>query len=161
MPKVYDRSESVEELAQQLIPTFHPELATARMIYTCVDKGSSKNGRPLLGKVRRVSGVLEFLLEADFLFEVAVDHWNELSGDQRLALVDHLLERCTGEENEENGTMEWKTREPDVQEFSTILRRRGTWTPDLENFVSVAKTLDLDNILEEVEENVSISSMDN
>lgn len=150
MAKVYDIAESVETMAQQIIPVYHPHLATARISFTFVDKGSMKNGRPVLGSAKKVSGQVQFLLERDFLIEVAADHWHTLADTQRRALVDHLLERCYGEEDEKTGDMKWKTREPDVQEFSTILRRHGAWTVDLAGFVTVAKSINIDEMVAEV-----------
>lgn len=155
MSKLYCVAESVESIAQQVIPMFHPHLATARIVYIFVDKGSMKNGRPVLCKVRKVSGSLEFLLEKDFLVEVPQDHWNELADTQRRALVDHALERCYGEEDENTGEMKWSTREPDVQEFSAILRRHGAWTEELAGFVSVAKTVNLDEMFDAISEDAT------
>lgn len=150
MAKTYSTAESAEVVAQHLIPLYHPELATARIKYISVDKGSTKNGRILPGKVRRISGALEYLLECDFLVEVALDAWNELSDNQRQAAMDHLLERCTGEEDEQSGDMKWTTREPDVAEFTSILRRHGAWNDDLVGFTTVAKTVDIDAMVEDV-----------
>lgn len=148
MSKEYSEAESVEEMAQQAIPMFHPHLATARIAYLFVDKGSMKAGKPVLGKARKVSGALEFLLERDFIIEVALDFWNDLGDGQRQALVDHLLERCFGEEEEESGEMSWSVREPDVQEFSSILRRHGAWNESLAGFVSVAKLVNIDEMVD-------------
>src|ERR1700760_1779335 len=101
MPKVYSEGETVEIIAKPLIPTYHPELATARFKYVFVDKASMKGGRPIFGKVKKLTGISEFLIEADFVIEIAADQWNEMPEPQRTALVDHLLERCTGEEDEQ------------------------------------------------------------
>ncbi len=60
MPKVYAPAEAVESLVPDLIRMYHPELATARIKYIFVDKASSKNGKPVLGKVRRITGILDF-----------------------------------------------------------------------------------------------------
>jgi len=150
MPKMYSEAETVETVAQHLIPMYHPELATARIRYISVDKASSKNGRPVPGKARKIGGALEYLLECDFLIEVANDQWNEMNEAQRQALVDHLLERCTGEEDDQSGDMKWTTREPDVAEFTAILRRHGAWNDELLGFASVAKTVDIDSLIEDV-----------
>lgn len=150
MAKTYSTAESAETIAQHLIPMYHPELATARIKYISVDKGSTKNGRILPGKIRRISGALEYLLECDFLIEIAMDAWNELSESQRQAAMDHLLERCTGEEDENTGDMKWTTREPDVSEFTAILRRHGAWNDDLTGFATVAKTVDIDGLVADV-----------
>jgi hypothetical protein len=140
----------VEDVAKAILPTYHSELATARIQYIFVDKAGAKNGRPVLGKVRRVSGALEFLLEKDFLVEVALDHWNTASERQRMALVDHLLERCSGEEDEESGEMKWIVREPDVNEFTSILNRHGAWNESLTGMVEVAQRLNLEARVQEV-----------
>lgn len=150
MAKTYSEAETAEQIALGLIPNYHPELATARILYLFVDKASSKNGREVWGKPKRVSGVLEYVAEKDFLIEIAKDKWDTLSGIQRTALVDSLLECCTGEEDAENGgAMKWKIRDPDVQEFTSILQRYGAWHVGLHSFVSVAKEIKLDTIIAE------------
>jgi hypothetical protein len=149
MPKVYSEAESVKALSGGLIANYHPELATARLRYIFVDKASKKGGLDVLGKARKVSGPLEYLLELDFLVEIAADKWQDLSQEQRQALVDHLLERCTGEEDEKSGEMAWQLREPDVQEFASILRRHGAWNDSLSGFVSVAQEIRVDTIARE------------
>lgn len=139
-----DAGDTVGKIASSLIPNYHPELATARMNYVFVDKASKKGGRPILGRAKKISGFLEWVIESDFLIEIALDEWNNLSEHQRVALVDHMLEYCTGVEDEKNGAMKWTSREPDVQEFSTILDRYGAWNQTLAGFVSVAKRVQLD-----------------
>jgi hypothetical protein len=149
MSKIYGIAESVEVIAKSLIPNYHPELGTAEIRYVFVDKGSMKGERPVFGKARKFSGSLEFLLNANFMLEIGLDHWNDLSQKQRVALVDHLLERCTGDEDEEDAgaPMKWKLREPDVQEFRTILQRHGAWTEDLSGFVTIAQRIDVQNMV--------------
>jgi hypothetical protein len=155
MPKLYAKAEAVEQIAMSILPTYHSELATARIEYIFVDKAGSKNGRPVLGKAKRVSGSWEFLVEKDFLIEVALDQWNELSERKRLALVDHLLESCTGEEDEKDASMKWLVREPEIREFASILHRHGAWTDELVGMVEVAQRLNLEARLQEVEDSVT------
>jgi hypothetical protein len=150
MAKVYGIADTVEQIALKLIPSYHPELATARVKYIYVDTASKESGRPVLGKVRKISGVLQFLLEVDFLIEVALDEFNELGVEQRTALIDHLLERCYGEEDEKSGEMSWKIRKPDVQEFSSILQRHGAWNEELNGFVSIAKDVKIEDLVNDV-----------
>jgi hypothetical protein len=149
MAKVYDTAESVESIAGGLIPNYHPELGTARIHYVFVDKATQKGGKDVLGKARKLSGYQEWALEKDFVVEVALDKWNELNESQHTALVDHLLERCFGEEEEGSGEMKWRLREPDVQEFSSILERHGAWHEDLVGFVSIARQVNIDEIAEQ------------
>ncbi len=160
MPRIYGLAETVEQIATSILPTYHSELATARIKYIFVDKASAKNGKPVLGKARKMGGAFEFLLESDFLIEVALDCWNPASEKQRLALVDHLLECCTGDEDEESGEMKWKTREPDVREFTSILNRHGAWTDELQGMVMVAQRLNLDARVQEVADSEMVQGQD-
>lgn len=150
MGKLYGDAEVAENIARRLIPTYHPELATARIKYIGVDEGSKKAGRPVLGKVRKISGAIQYLTELDFLIEIAFDSFNELDEEKRTALMDHLLERCYGEEDEKTGEMKWSVREPDVQEFQSILQRHGAWNDDLTGFVSVAKAVQINDLVDDV-----------
>jgi len=151
MARIYDNADSVETMAQKLIPNYHAELSSARIRYVFVDKASMKSGKPVPGKARRITGAMEFLTDADFVIEVAADVWNEMTSEQRMALVDHLLEYCTGEEDEEDAgaPMKWRLREPDVKEFGTILHRHGAWNENLANFVNIARQIGLSEIVEE------------
>jgi Putative phage metallopeptidase len=148
MPADYSPAESVQAVAQSLMATYHPELATARITYLFIDRVPKKGGREVFGKAVKVSGRWESLTELDFIVEVSLPKWNDLSEDQRIALVDHLLERCFGEEDDD-GAFTWALREPDVQEFSTILKRHGIWNESLTSFVQVAQGLDIASIVEE------------
>jgi len=149
MAKTFSEAETVEQIAGGLIPNYHPELAEARIMYVFVDKVGMKNGRELYGKAQKVSGIWEWATEKDFVIQVGTDKWNDLDATQRTALIDHLLECCTGEEDEESGEMKWKIRDPEVQEFATILQRYGVWHLGLQSFVSIAKQINLDALIEE------------
>lgn len=146
MAKTYDRAESVEQLAGSIIPAYHPNLCTAKIAYLFVDKEAMKNGKPVLGTVKKVTGEYEFLTEnTHFIITVPNGIWNDLPNDQRAALIDHLLERCGAEEDEESGEMKFKLRQPDVQEFTSILQRHGAWNESLREFVGTASEIGIDD----------------
>lgn len=149
MGKIYGVADSFAEMAADSIRLYHTELATARIKYVFVSEGAKKNGKIVPGKAKKLSGSNQFLVDADFVIEVALDCWNDLRDTQRLALVDHLLECCTGEEAED-GSMKWVIREPDVREFSSILERHGAWHEGLVELVSVAKTINVETLIDEV-----------
>lgn len=152
--RLFGSADTVEEIALRLLPTYHPELVDARIKYVGVDKASKQNGKPVYGKASRVSGVYEFLTDSDFIILVALDCWNEMDDRKRTALVDHLLEACTGEEDD-SGAMKWKMRKPDVHEFTSILNRHGAWTDELSGMVEVAQRLNIEARAQEVVESVS------
>lgn len=153
----YSDAENVEQMAIDLIRNFHPELATANIKYVFKEKASMKAGKPQRGVVRKISGLTKYLTGLDFVVEVALDQWNPLPDHHRRALVDHLLERMFGEEDPEDAgaPMKWKLREPDVHEFSTILRRHGAWNEDLQTFVGVASHgVDINGMVDSVTDGV-------
>lgn len=145
----YSSAESVQEIAQNIIPNWHPHLAEARIEYLFTEKPAKRGGRELFGKASKVSGRWSHLTELDFVVEVALPLWNDLSEVQRNALVDHLLEHCAGEENEETGEIKWGIREPELREFATVLHRHGAWNDTLVSLVRVASAIDLDTIVDE------------
>lgn len=149
----YQDAESVEAVAKRLIPNFHPEIAGANVRYVFRDKAGMKAGRPVRGTVKKVGGIMRYITELDFIVEVALDQWNPLSAQQREALVDHLLERMTGEEDPEDAgaPYKWSVREPDVNEFASILRRHGAWNEDLQTFVGVvSRGVDIPGMVQSV-----------
>jgi len=154
MGQTYENAESVENLANQLMATYHPELVNAKFRFVFREKAGKKGGMPVLGTVKKMSDLMKFLIGVDFLMEVPLDIWNEMDAQKRTALVDHLLERCVGEEDEQTAEMKYGTREPDVHEFSSILRRHGAWTENLTSFISVAQTMDLSFMLDQTGESV-------
>jgi len=150
MPKIYSDGDSIEVFAKPLIGPYHPELATARILYVFVSEHSKENGIPKWGSAKKLSGPLEYLLESDFLIEVPLDLWNDAPEAERVARVDHLLECCTGEEDEKTGGLKWVIRKPDVKEFTSIFRRHGLYHDGLRTFASVAKAINIDEMIEEV-----------
>jgi len=144
-----EATDTVGMIAGGLIPNYHPDLSTARINYVFVSEASTKGGLKVMGRVKKLAGFLEWALEGDYVIEVAQDMWATLEPHQRTALVDHLLERCKGEEDEKTGEMRWKVREPDIQEFSSVLDRNGAWHSQLAGFVSIAQKVNLDGLLQE------------
>lgn len=145
----YSLAESVQKLAEKLIAEQHPHLASAAFDFLYVDKEMKSKGRPLYGKVSCPGSLLKFYIEKDFVLEIGLPSWNELAYPQRVALIDHLLERCHGEEDDKTGDMKYSLRDPDVQEFGTILHRHGAWNDTLRDFCSVAQRVDFDAIADQ------------
>jgi preprotein translocase subunit Sss1 len=151
MAKEYLDADSVQVLAGTLLPTYHPELIDAKIKYFFVTEHSMKGGRPVYGKAKKLSGAMQYLAGGiDFAIEIAMDLYNGLDEAQRKAVVDHLLEYCTGEEDEESGDMTWTMREPDVKEFASILSRHGAWNDTLIGLVQVAQRLHIEERVQEV-----------
>jgi len=137
VPLLIDDSEAVKEIARRIIPKHHPELVNAHILYLCRNRASKAAGQPVPGQVRKANPTEKHLAQkageegADFVLTVALDVWNDLQPPQRNALVDHLLSRCVGIEDEETGDMKYSLRPPQVQEFPEVAERHGKWNAGL------------------------------
>jgi len=138
IPLLFDDFEQAEGIAGRLIPEFHPHLASADIRYICRNRAAKRSGVSVPGNVYKISGKYRFLTGYDFVLEIALEVWNELQPNQRTALVDHLLARCEGVEDEENGSYKWKVVPPAIQEFPEVAERNGQWN---EGLVDMEKAL--------------------
>jgi len=149
-PVLYGGFDAVREIAMKLISKHYHEIASAHFLFVSRSKAAKSGGRLVPGKVSKVSPLWRYLSscalakqehngtiiddelpEPDFIMEVALDVWNGMSQQQRVALIDHLLARCVGVEDEKTGTMKYSIRPPQVQEFPEVAERNGTWNEDL------------------------------
>ena len=144
-------SEVLEELAQPLIANFHPELATAKIKYMFKDADFKEKGQLRFGKVTKVNDLYKVLTGLDFIVEIGEPAWRDLTLAHQQAAMDSLLERITSEETD-GGDLKYSLRDPDVKEFSSILERHGVWNKGLEQLVQVAKAIDTDGLIQEVNE---------
>ena len=164
MPGEYSSGENLQPFGSRLIGEYHPDLVNARIEYVFCEKSSKRNGVSQFGKVHLLSGWKKHFMDMDYLIEVALDLWNDMDDSQRLASMDHLLERCYGEEDD-SGEVKWKIRDPEIQEFASILSRHGAYHEGLVQFVGVAHSVQIDAIIEEetdvdVDEVLTVTSTD-
>ncbi len=125
--------------AEPLIREFHDELVEANIIYLCRNKPQKSGGRSVPGSVKKATPMEKHLgghlfeddKEPDFIMTISLPEWNELNPKQRIAVVDHLLTRCTGEVDEKSGETKYKVRAPQVQEFPEVAERNGRYNDDL------------------------------
>lgn len=143
MAKEYFETETLGQMAQELIKTYHPELLTAKIKYLWVTEGTTKGAQKVYGTASKVSPVVKLLTGFDFIIIMAMDFWKELDATQQQAALDSKLECCTGKEDEKTGEMTWVIRQPDILVHTDTVRRWGAWQDSLVAFVSVAKELDL------------------
>jgi len=147
-PTTYWRAREVREIADELIPDFHEHLFEMNVRYIFESKHSVSKGRVRLAHMRKVSGLNAYLAQAHeleemgggrppapvapsfFLMVVAHDTWMQLTGSQRIALVDHELKHI-GADGELVGH--------DIEEFADVVARHGIWKPDLAEFIAASK----------------------
>lgn len=147
----YSYATEVAKIAAGLIKE-HKEyepLAEERIEYVFRDKHGNKNGKPVLGKARKISGLNAFLASIDdapeigieveefFVMEIARDLWLVLTVEQKTALVEHELQHFFVD-YDDKGVKVLQLLPHDLEEFAIIVKRHGLWQPDLRHFVKVA-----------------------
>lgn len=147
-PVTYWRANEVRDVADTLIEEHHEHIEEMEVRYIFESKHTMHKGRVRMAHVRKIGGLNAYLArshelesmsgarppapvaESFFLMVVAYDVWKELTGPQRIALVDHEL--ChIGQDGELTGH--------DIEEFAPVLARHGAWKPDLKQFMDAGK----------------------
>jgi hypothetical protein len=133
-------------LLNRMIEEHHEHLMYARIALAWATAWKPDvDGRVTLGKCKRVGDPDRELMGLDFVIMLQADFWqsSEVSDAQRAALLDHELSHAEvvydtdGEPAEdERGRRVYRLRKHDVEEFSSVIRRHGTYKRDLEDFAA-------------------------
>lgn len=137
MPTQFDRADSVEEIAQDLISKYHSHLVNAKIAYLFKNKSIKRGGKEVIATSEKCGPKVKALAEYDFIITVAYPTYNDLTDKQKIAVIDHELEHCFVDEGPD-GSPKFKIVTHDVEEFNCIIRRHGLWKSDL---VKVGKTI--------------------
>lgn len=135
MPRDFEHSDRIKNVALGLIRIHHLHLVTAKIAYimklTDPDKESpaaipKRMGKhPAMAKAR-VQGPLQKVLSGyDFVLEVDEDWWDTLSLEGQIALVDHEL--CHMARDVDG----YYLKDHDVEEFIAVVKRYGLWRDNL------------------------------
>jgi hypothetical protein len=136
-------------LGQTVRQQCHTRLADSKLLFLFRSEAAKSKGRVRLGAARKPGALLAFLchkafgVSPDFIIEIAEDCWELLTANERLALLDHELQHCHLEVNPKTGEIKTGLVGHDVEEFGSVLARRGAWRPDLKRFIDTARQLDL------------------
>jgi predicted metallopeptidase len=133
----YEWAPDVETIAKDIIATVedHAHLAQAVVLYVFRDKATRSRGRAVLGKARKLAGLTKFLVHDEddlplFVVEISKDTWEDLTEEQRRALVDHELCHLVVD-TDDDGTLVARTRGHDLEEFIGVVDRHGLWKADV------------------------------
>jgi hypothetical protein len=117
--------ESIVNTCAELVRKHHAHLEAAQIGIVLRDRPSSSGGKLVHAGVSLITGKLKTLLDVDILIWVAADTWQELSDDQRAAMIDHQL--CHVRESD--GRLYLVGH--DLEEFRAVIDRYGLWNADL------------------------------
>lgn len=128
----YVDAEQPEAIGKALVKALRPELRNAKIGYL-FRKTISRGGTTVWAQASKVGGKMHHFTHLDFLIEINWTAWHVINTPARkLALIDHELEHC-GHNTE---TDKYVLVPHDIEEFSMIARRWGSWRPQLAQFAN-------------------------
>lgn len=87
-----------------------------------------------IGSIRKVSEREKCSgIDADLMLIVSDIWWHKSEDHLKEALIDHELAHVEIV-TKEDGSKQYKMRKHDIEEFLSIIKRRGAWTPKLHEF---------------------------
>jgi Putative phage metallopeptidase len=155
----------VAEIANDLIPKYHPHLVDCRIEYVFINKVPKKGRKETWGTMKKITSLAAYL-GADkkaqeqgvndpfFVMTISQPVWEELGIKEKTALVDHEL--CHGGvETDDEGDVKLGIIPHDVEEFSCIVERYGLWRQDVKRFMKSAQKQPSEDEEKEEEEEVA------
>jgi len=135
-------------LLQRARDKWHEAIAEARIALAWrLEVKSDIDGKIVLGKCAKVSDLQKEFAAFDFIVVLNRDYWFDFSGEQQLALLDHELSHAapamdlkTGlQATDTRGRPVWRCRKHDIEEFTGVAERHGTWKADLQRFAEAIR----------------------
>lgn len=137
------------KLLKKLLRAHHEEISEARIALAWNTAWKADvDGRLKLGACKRASDLDRELADYDFIILLLKTFWRDLevTDHQRAALLDHELCHAAvahdkyGEPKlDERGRSVYRVRRHDIEEFSEIAERYGTYKRDLERFAQALR----------------------
>lgn len=124
----YEAQPFMVEICRAMLEAYHPHLDGIRIAIVCREKAAKKHGKTIGADTSIPTAKLMPLFKEkyDIVICIALDVWDQLTMDQRQALIDH--ESCHCAVNPETGAFE--LRGHDLEEFAEIVARHGMWRND-------------------------------
>ncbi len=121
----YQRASRVQEKAEELIADYHPHLEAAKIAYLFRTGPWKSRNQTVPGKAAIAQQMWQFLSGIHLVLIINQLVWQNLTNNRRRALLDHQLSHFTEPKTDKAGILKWGTREPDLKEFSQVIKRHG------------------------------------
>lgn len=137
------------DMCSILVEEHHEEITNARIALAwALSWKQDVDGHVKLGQCKKASDLDRELHPFDFVILLNAEWWQDgrVTDDQRRALLDHELCHATVKLDEDGeparDTMDrviYRLRKHDIEEFTEIVARHGTYKRDLERFASALR----------------------
>lgn len=144
--------QEVVDMANGLIQEHHPYVSELNICYLFRSKHGKRAGKIVAGSCKKENGRAKLLHGFDFIVTIAADIFQEMTSEQREALLLHELLHIGCSENKE-GEMEFRIQPHDFSGFKKVIELYGLWSEDLE---SLAVTIEARAAIEGAERKVVV-----
>lgn len=140
VPTSFDKAETVEQVAKDLIRKYHSELVNIKIGYLWKNKIIKKQGREVVACLAKCSDLIKALCELDVIMIISYPSYNSLTDKQKIACVDHELTHILVDEDLA-GNPKVRLIAHDVEEFGSVIERHGLYMDDLVMLGRVVQTV--------------------
>lgn len=133
----YIAAEEAEEIKEELMESEHSRLKGLRI--KCLFKEGAplkSQGALVYAKIRKVTGVLGFFSQADFIIEISLELWDDLEIKAQTALIDHELCHIVQIPGQDGKTT-WGLQPHDIEEFFVIMERYGCYLKGMDRLKNI------------------------
>ena len=130
IPTQFDHSDTLKEMAKELIAQHHPHLVNAEIAYLFKNKEIKSGGKTVIGTAKKYSKEVKAISGFDFGIVISYPSFQELTDKQKYAVLDHELTHCLISEDEQGETT-YSILRHDVEEFLSIIDRHSLYLEDL------------------------------
>jgi hypothetical protein len=162
---IWEPGEDIKKIVKDLKDANYPDLNQASIWVLVNDANPLVDNRLTPVEARICTTTEKFKSGHDFKIVIRARAWEKLTDDQRKIALDEALSRCgvrykpqtvtvNGKEEpikddlgrilysseimtDDSGTPKWKMNRPDVSAFFALIKRYGSHSVDIENFVRV------------------------
>lgn len=117
----------IVKLVTEIANEHHTCLDGARIAVIMRERAAKHRGRVVLATASKPSAKVKPLLNGNYQFVICIagDEWQDLTPEQRRAVVDHELCHCDFDDDGEP-----RMKAHDYEEFAAIVERHGMWRGD-------------------------------
>ena len=103
------------------------------------------------GKMEKASGVWKYLSDFNYVLLLFKPVWIDLNEDSKHALVLHELLHIKSTEDKDDN-VRWTVKKHDVEEFFAVVKKYGSWSPQLKVIESLMCGTEEEIDVEEIDE---------